>query len=240
MKPTSRDVQVTDVSGTFQLFYKNHGRDFPWRHKGTKPYGILVAEMLLRQTRAIQVAAVWPTLIERFPVPAELAGAGPGALYELLSPLGLGRQRVAALQEMSTALVQRHRGSVPRSIEALANLPHVGLYAAHATACFAFGKRVPLVDVNVLRVLSRLFGMTFKPDDRRSPEAWELAEKIIPSKGPPRDHNFGLLDFAALICTPGRPLCRECPLNRRCAWAHEHIWSKVDSSRHPPLAPWPR
>lgn len=234
---TSRDFLTISVSVAFRQFYKKHGRDFPWRHKGTTPFGILVAEMLLRQTRAVQVAAVWPVLLERYPTPKELAAADPDELHALLAPLGLGRQRVQALQEMSAVLVKRHRGSVPRKIDALAALPHVGLYAAHATACFAFGQRVPLVDSNVLRVLGRLFGEQFKTDNRRAPGAWELATQVMPANGPAREHNYGLLDFAALVCTAGKPLCRECPLNGRCAWCYEHVWSKVDFTQRPPTPP---
>ena len=239
--PYSRQLLVSSLEVAFQRFYRQRGRDFPWRHHGTRPFGILVAEMLLRQTRAVQVAAVWPELLSRYPGPRELWAADHEALYSLLVSLGLGRQRVLALQEMSAALVERHRERVPREIEALTALPHVGLYAAHATACFAFGQRVPLVDANVLRVLGRLFGETFKPDNRRSPRAWEIATEVLPEKDRAREHNYGLLDFSALICTPGKPLCRECPLNGQCAWCHEHVWSKVDYSQKPPSPPsWPR
>lgn len=236
-----RELLISSASVAFRRYFRKHGRDFPWRKRRTSPFGILVAELLLRQTRATQVKDVWPSLLERYPGPRELATANPEELYTLLSPLGLGRQRVEALQEMSKALMKRHRGSVPRKIEALSDLPHVGLYSAHATACFAFGQRVALVDANVMRVLSRLFGETFKRDNRRAPKAWRLAEAIMPAKGSAKEHNYGLLDFAALICTPGKPLCRECPLNGECAWCWEHVWSKVDFSRKPPPSPpWPR
>lgn len=237
----SRDLFISLYSAVFRQFYRTHGRDFSWRHKGTTPFGILVAEMLLRQTQAVQVAAIWPVLRDRYPGPYELAVADTAELYELLVPLGLGRQRAQALQEMSTALAQRHRGRVPKKIEALLALPHVGLYAAHATACFAFGQRVPVVDVNVLRVMGRIFGETYGLDNRRAPEAWNTAEQVMPPKGPAREHNYGLLDFAALICTPRKPLCRECPINAQCTWCREHVWSKVDMTQKlPSLPPWPR
>ncbi len=237
----SQDLFISLYSSVFRQFYKTHGRDFPWRHKETTPFGILVAEMLLRQTQAVQVAAIWPLLLERYPGSRELAVADPGALVELLTPLGLGNQRAKALQEMSSVLIRKHRGRVPRRIDALLALPHVGLYAAHATACFAFGQRVPVVDVNVLRVLGRVFDEKYGLDNRRAPKAWETARSIMPSKGPAREHNYGMLDFSALICTPRKPLCRECPLNGKCAWCWEHVWSKVDMTQQPPpIPPWPR
>ncbi len=237
----SVDLFILLYSSAFRQFYKKHGRDFPWRHNGTTPFGMLVAEMLLRQTQAVQVAVIWPSLLERYPRPRELAAADPKELFELLAPLGLGNQRTQALEAMSTILVQKHRGRVPRGIDALLALPHVGLYAAHATACFAFGQAVPVVDVNVLRVLGRVFGETYGLDNRRAPRAWEVAQQIMPSKGSIRDHNYGMLDFSALICTPRKPLCRECPINGKCTWCWEHVWSKVDMTQQMPSAPpWPR
>lgn len=239
--PVSRELLIGKASREFRHFYRRYSRDFPWRQRRTTPFGILVAEMLLRQTRAAQVAEIWPSLLERYPGPRQVASADPEELYALLLPLGLGRQRVEALQDMSSTLIKRHRGRVPRKIEALSNLPHVGLYSAHATACFAFGRRVALVDANVIRVLSRLFGVTLKQDNRRAPEAWRLAEAIMPKKGPPKEHHYGLLDFAALVCTPGKPLCRECPLNKECAWCWTHVWRNVDFGAKPPDMPlWPR
>lgn len=237
----SQDLFIALYSSMFRQFYRKHGRDFPWRDKGTTPFEILVAEMLLRQTQAIQVAAVWPSLRERYPGPRELAAADQSALVELLTPLGLGNQRAKALREMSTELIRKHRGRVPRKIEALLALPHVGLYAAHATACFAFGQRVPVVDTNVLRVLGRVFGEKYGLDNRRAPKAWQVAQEIMPPKGSAREHNYGLLDFSALVCTPKKPLCRVCPINGKCTWCWEHVWSKVDMAQQPPpIPPWPR
>lgn len=239
--PYPRSVLVTRARSVFRKYFRDHGRTFPWRARNTTPYGILIAEMLLRQTRAEQVAVIWPALVDRYPDPRSLSNAVPQELYELIHPLGLGRQRAAALIDLGTALEELHRGRVPRDLEALVRLPHVGLYTSHATACFAFGQRVPVVDVNVLRVLGRLFGEAFKPDNRRTPAAWDLAREILPETKSVRDHNYGLLDFSAEICTPHKPLCRKCPLNGACAWCEEHVWSKVDLTQVPPAPPpWPR
>jgi len=214
------------ASSFFRKFYRESGRKFPWRERGIPAFGILTAEMLLRQTRAEQVAAVWPLLMERYPSPADLAAADLTDLYSLLATLGLGRQRAEALTAASATLVARHRGKVPKSVDALAAIPHLGLYSAHAIACFAYGKRVPVVDANVLRVLSRLFAETYSPDNRRAQAAWDRATSILPVKASIREHNYGLLDFAAMICKPGLPRCRVCRLNGLCPWCWENIWDK--------------
>jgi len=239
--PIPREILVGQLKDGLRRFYRQHGRDFPWRPYVTGSFGTLVAEMLLRQTKADQVAEVWPMLMDRFPNPKALANADSEELYKMVVGLGLGRQRAKALHEVSAVLVKNHRGRVPKSIEKLLALPHVGLYTAHATACFAFGQRVPVVDANVMRVLGRLFGEKLGPDNRRSPRAWELATEILPAIGSAKEHNYGLLDFSALICTSGKPLCRECPFNGGCMWCYEHVWSKVDFSTRPPNPPpWPR
>jgi A/G-specific adenine glycosylase len=217
---------IGQVSSFFRKFYRENGRAFPWRERGVPAFGILIAEMLLRQTRAEQVAAAWLILMERYPSPADLAAADLADLYTLLAPLGLGRQRAEALTAASAALVTRHRGKVPRSIDVLAAIPHLGLYSAHAIACFAYGQRVPVVDTNVLRVLSRLFGEPYSPDNRRAQAAWDRAASLLPLKASIREHNYGLLDFAAMICKPGLPHCRVCRLNELCSWCCENVWDK--------------
>lgn len=196
-----------------------HGRTFPWREPETTPFGILMAEMLLRQTQASMVGKTWPGLIDRYPDPAAVLMSQDEDLYNRLAVLGFGNQRVVAVKSMSRALVDQHAGRVPRSIPRLLELPHVGLYAAHATACFAFGRRVPVVDSNVLRVFSRLSGEDYGQDIRRGMgrKAWKVAWLILPKRNA-RAHNYGLLDFAAQVCKPRIPVCSNCPLTSCCAY----------------------
>lgn len=199
----------------FRRWYRECGRAFPWRDPGVTPFGTLIAEMLLRQTRAEMVAALWPTFLERYPTPAACAAASDEELYAFLAPLGLGRQRAEAIRLTSQSLLERHGGAVPRSIDALLELPHIGLYSAHAVACFAYGRRVPVVDVNVIRLFSRLTGQAFSRDNRRAPEAWALAWRILPDRAV-REHNYGILDFAATVCKPSSPAHDTCPLAPYC------------------------
>lgn len=141
-------------------------------------------------------------------------------LYSLLSPLGFGNQRTEAIQMVSKALIVEHHGKVPRSVEKPLSLPHVGLYSAHAVACFAYGRRVPVVEVNVIRVFSRLTGQFLPPDNRRAKAAWDLAWQILPQRHV-RAHNYGLLDFSAQICVPRTPHISICPLSPFCAEAQQ-------------------
>ena len=99
-------------------------------------------------------------------------------------------------------------------------LPHVGMYSANAVACFAFGHRVPVVDLSIVRILSRLAGVEPPTDIRRAPEVWKIAQSLLPAKEV-KEHNYGLLDFAADICKARSPRCDECPVSPDCA----HAWS---------------
>jgi len=199
----------------FADWYCTRGRQFPWRKPGIDPFKILVAEVLLRQTRAEMVAVTWQVLVSKYANASALAAAEPGELLALVRGLGLGEQRTAALRELAAAVAAR--GGVPGSIEELKCLPHSGLYTAHAVTCFAFGARVPVVDLNAVRVLSRLAGIHPPADIRRAKVVWELAWSILP---PDRvqEHNYGLLDFAAEICRSRRQRCSECPLASGCAY----------------------
>ncbi len=203
-------------TGFFVDWYKARGRSFPWREHGTSPYAVLLAEVLLKQTRAEMVAKVWPMLVRMYPSAASLQSADPEVLYQHISCLGFGRQRTTALHQLSAALIES--GEMPSEPVELMELPHVGIYSAHAVACFAFGRRVPVVDLSIVRVLSRLAGVEPPGDIRRAPGVWEIAWSLLPGKEV-KEHNYGLLDFAAGTCKARSPRCGECPLTSSCAYA---------------------
>ena len=202
--------------GFFANWFKMRGRSFPWRKEDVSPFGILLAEVLLKQTRAEMVAAVWPALLRKYPSAASLESANPEVLLQQISCLGFGRQRTTALRQLSAAIDEA--GGLPSKPSELLELPHVGVYSAHAVACFAFGRRVPIVDLSIVRVLSRLAGLEPASDIRRAPEVWEIARSLLPDKDV-KEHNYGLLDFAADTCRAQSPRCDECPVAPSCAHA---------------------
>ena len=200
----------------FANWFKMRGRSFPWREEDVSPFGILLAEVLLKQTRAEMVAAVWPALYRKYPNAASLESASADVLHPRISCLGFGRQRVTALRQLSAAI--NKAGGLPAQPADLMKLPFVGIYSAHAVACFAFGQRVPVVDLSIVRVLSRLAGIEPPGDIRRAPEVWEIAQTLLPDKEV-KEHNYGLLDFAADMCKARSPRCDECPVAPSCAHA---------------------
>ena len=189
-------------------------RSFPWRET-RDPYSVLIAEVLLRKTTARTATTVYQEFLRRFPTPLELAGSSVSDLAMLLAPLGLSNQRAEQLAALGDALISL--GGVPTDAGPLGTLPGVGPYAAAAVRCFAFGKAVPMVDTNVARVISRVFGITpTRFEARRCPSIWEAAACLVrPSRAPER-LNWSILDLAAALCKPHTPLCHMCPLANNC------------------------
>jgi A/G-specific adenine glycosylase len=201
----------------FRDWYRSSGRRFPWREPSATPFGILVAELMLRKTKAEMVAKVWPTFVATYPKPSSCVAAKDEALLEILAPLGLGNLRAKAIKDISILLVTRYADNVPSSASELMTLPHVGEYAANAVACFAFGQATPIVDGNVMRILCRLYGKNMPKDIRRARDVRDLAAKILPACET-REHNYGLLDFGAQICKPRHQMCDICPLSTICTY----------------------
>ena len=219
---------LTIPNGFFVNWYEAHGRSFPWRRGGVSPFAILVAEVLLKQTRAEMVAQVWPSLVRKYPGPDELAVADPEELFELVAGLGFGHQRTTALIAVASAV--RQGETLPYQPNDLIELPYIGMYSAHAIACFGFAQRVPVVDLNVVRVIARIAGAAPPKDIRRASLFWSTAWAMLPTSSFV-EHNYGLLDFAATICKPRSPQCDQCPLATRCAYERGRATDDMQSLR---------
>jgi len=217
--------------GFFVEYARSNLRSFPWRHHGISSFELLVAELLLIQTKAEDVAKIWPELMKRYPSPARVAAARMQSLRALLRPLGLQNQRACALRAVSRTIMAEFGGRVPKELSELLSLPYVGLYVACAVTSFGHGRRVPIVDANILRVFSRVTGSDFGRDLRRSHQVWVAAWSILPARNHAR-HNYGVLDFAAQVCTARAPLCASCGLRAGCAYARDRAQNgNVDRKR---------
>jgi A/G-specific adenine glycosylase len=194
-------------------WFRERGRDFPWRQTND-PYCVLIAELLLQRTRADLVEPLYHRFISSYPNAEALSTADPIHTEDLLRPLGFFHRsrRLAALGQ---ALVQRHDGRVPRSKAALLALPGVGEYVANAVLTVAFRRRTPLVEPNIIRLLSRVLGRrSTRARPRDDAELWAFVGELLPQRRA-REFSLGLVDLGALVCRE-RPRCFECPLRRRC------------------------
>jgi A/G-specific adenine glycosylase len=193
------------------------GRTFFWRKNSLSPWKWLVLELLLKRTRAEAVEKFFPTFIAKYHGPRTVVETTNLELTRDLKHLGLGKQRCIALKLIARDILERFDGQVPRDRMSLASLPHVGLYISNAVACFCYGQRSPVVDTNVSRVLSRVYGLRM-PKDAREQSIWALAERVLPENNW-REYNYGLLDIGATVCTTKAPKCPQCCLEGLCAYA---------------------
>lgn len=199
-------------------WYAEEARDLPWRSPSTSPWGVLVSEVMLQQTPVLRVEPVWREWMSRWPSPAALAASTPGDAVRAWGRLGYPR-RALRLHAAASAIVERHRGRVPDSYDALLMLPGVGSYTAAAVASFAFGLRAAVVDTNVRRVLARVDSGSAQAPPTLTRAETALALRLLPSDDPTtRSWNVAVMELGALICKARSPRCESCPVADLCAW----------------------
>jgi len=206
-------------------FSKNR-RGFPWRET-SDPYKVLMAEIFLRKTDAGKVSSIYEHFIRKYPGFEALINADGRDLEDFLRPLGLYRRRTKELKNLAQIVMTKHRGEIPRSREELLGLPGVGDYIANAVLCFAFGKDVPLLDTNVIRVVTRVFSFKSKKKRARDdPEMWQFVHGMVP-KSNSRNFNLAVLDLAATVCFPKKPKCSVCPINLICNYSRKTVPGRI-------------
>lgn len=161
--------------------------------------------MFLNVTRTEVVAQVYPRFVERYPDAEHLREADREELIELIRPLGLYNTRSDALLEIAEHLCDH---GFPRTREELLELPRVGEYVAGAVLSMVHGDDAAMMDRNVARIYSRVFGEEFN-QDAPGAEAWEMAQSMVAS-GQAKRWNLALIDFASVRCTAPTPRCDGC------------------------------
>ena len=193
-------------------WFDEHGRSFPWREH-RDPYQTMVAEVMLQQTQTGRVAPAYEAFLVRFPTVSSLAHAPAMEVIQAWKGLGYNR-RAVDLQRSAQAIEHEHGGVVPTDPRTLRALPGIGDYSASAVACFAYDRQVPVVDVNVRRVLSRAVAGT---DELPLDETRRVAAEWL-AHGEAYRWNQALMDIGAMVCRIDAPLCAQCPLKLTCAY----------------------
>jgi A/G-specific adenine glycosylase len=212
------DHRVSDLHAPLLRWYDAHARDLPWRRASATPWGVMVSEFMLQQTPVARVLPVYDAWLARWPRPADLAAETSGEAIRAWGRLGYPR-RAIRLHVAATAITQGHGGEVPDDYVALRGLPGVGDYTASAVLAFAFGRRQPVLDTNVRRVLARVVtGIEFPPNAVTATEK-ALAVELLPDDDPTAaTWSVALMELGALVCTAAAPRCADCPVRDSCAW----------------------
>ena len=188
--------------------------DLPWR-RTRDPYAIWISEIMLQQTQITTVIPYYERWLQRFPTVQELAAAPLADVLKLWEGLGY-YSRARNLHAAAQMVAGEMDGVFPRSAAELLKLKGIGRYTAGAIASIAFAEAAPILDGNVIRVLSRIYDL---PDDTTQgatkKQLWQMAEAIVPENRP-GDFNQALMELGQTICVPKAPRCRDCPVAGLC------------------------
>lgn len=221
------------LTTSLAAWFRENARDLPWR-RTCDPYGIWVSEIMLQQTQVKTVIPYWERWMRELPSIASLARAKSEKIHKLWEGLGY-YHRVRNMQRAAQVIVREHGGRFPTEFEAVLELPGIGRYTAGAICSIAFGQPRPILDGNVVRVLTRIFGIPGDPREKETNAGlWQLAQDLVqeavgglePGKVPfpspalaphaASQFNQALMELGALICTPREPRCPICPLAKGC------------------------
>ena len=203
-----------EISDALIEWYKGHKRELPWRET-TNPYVIWISEIILQQTRVAQGLDYFLRFVKRFPDVKTLALAEEDEVLKYWQGLGY-YSRARNLQAAARMIMEQFGGVFPSDYKNVLSLKGIGEYTAAAIVSFAWNQPYPVVDGNVYRVLSRLFGIDTPIDSTKGKKDFlELAGLLInPQKA--GEHNQAIMEFGALQCVPQNPDCEHCPLNNKC------------------------
>lgn len=196
------------------LWYRKNKRPLPWKNTND-PYKIWLSEIILQQTRVQQGTPYYLKLIKLFPTVFDLANCKEDKLLKAWEGLGY-YSRVRNLHHAAKHIVNELDGQFPETFNEIIKLKGVGPYTASAIASFVFNEPTAVVDGNVLRVLSRYFGITTPIDTAEGKnKISSLANELIDRKNP-GNFNQAIMDLGATICKPVSPDCDKCPVNKEC------------------------
>lgn len=207
-------MTAPDFSSDLLAWYDAAAIALPWRG-ADDPYRVWLSEIMLQQTQIETVKPYYARFLAAYPTVHALAAASLDDVIKMWEGLGYysrARNLHRAAQHVAFAL----DGVWPSTVEGLLTLPGVGRYTAGAIASIAFGQVAPVLDGNVIRVLTRLYD-----DDRdvtttvMQADLWARAAAALPTDRP-GDHNQAVMDLGRLVCTPRAPRCETCPVRRHC------------------------
>ena len=195
-------------------WFEVNKRTLPWRERKDW-YGVFLSEFLLQQTQVTQALPYFQKLIRTYPTVEALASASEDELLRHWAGLGY-YSRARNLRKAAKVIVERFSGRFPQNYAEALSLPGIGPYTASAILSIAFNQPLPVVDGNVIRVITRVFNIG---EDVRQTKTQkqirEIAAQLLPNQTPGR-FNEAMMELGALTCQPTSPLCEQCPLQKWC------------------------
>lgn len=213
---TPHQRKISAIVQSLLEWYPKNARDLPWR-RTNDPYGIFVSEIMLQQTQVKTVLPFWERWMRELPTIASAARASSDKIHKLWEGLGY-YTRARNLQKAAQTILEKHDGQFPAAFEDILALPGIGRYTAGAISSIAFNVPAPILDGNVVRVLTRIFGIDRDPRDKETNRwLWKLAAGLVEnSNGQCSALNQSLMELGALVCLPRNPQCGACPVKKHC------------------------
>ena len=207
-------TETETIAAALLAWYDAAAVQLPWRDVDNTYYTWL-SEVMLQQTQIETVKPYFARFIDAFPTVDALAAAPLHDVLLLWEGLGY-YSRARNLHRCAVIVSQEHDGRFPHDVAGLLALPGIGRYTAGAVASIAFGVRAPVVDGNVIRVLTRLYDIADDVTDTATRNRlWRIAETLLPAKRP-GDYNQALMQLGQHVCTSRNPQCHTCPVSRFC------------------------
>jgi A/G-specific adenine glycosylase len=209
---------MNDFSTSLIVWYKQHKRDLPWRN--TKdPYFVWISEIILQQTRVNQGLNYYHSFTKSFPTIHHLANAEEDEVLMLWQ--GLGYYSRARNMHFTAKIISKElNGQFPQSYKGLLKLKGVGPYTAAAISSICFNEHQTVVDGNVFRLLSRLFGISTPINSSKGKKEFDELAHSLNDNSANGLFNQALMEFGALHCTPKKPQCSSCIFSLSC-YAHK-------------------
>ncbi|MFM2290744.1 MAG: hypothetical protein RIS29_557 [Bacteroidota bacterium] len=208
------DYNKYQLSKVLISWYELNKRELPWRET-SDPYKIWLSEIILQQTRVVQGLHYYLRFVERFPTVKHLADASEDEVLKYWQGLGY-YSRARNLHKAANQICNQFDAVFPVQHSDVIKLAGIGDYTAAAICSFAYNQPYAVVDGNVYRVLSRLFGVETPIDSTEGKKLFAALAQEILSAPHAATHNQAIMEFGALLCTPMSPDCVKCPLSVQC------------------------
>jgi A/G-specific adenine glycosylase len=209
-----KESKYTLIRNILLKWYDDNKRDYPWR-KSNDLYKILVTEILLQKTIALNVKNIYNGFFTKYKDFSTINNADITKLQSDIKELGLSNKRAKILKELSHMIITDYEGEIPHDPEKLRKINGIAEYVSNAFACFGLNKRTLFFDVNIKRIIQRVF----KPQDVKVKieTIYTELDKLLP-KTDFKYLYWGILDFGSLICSKNKPKCELCPFAKECLY----------------------
>jgi A/G-specific adenine glycosylase len=202
-------MDYTFLHSTILQWFDNNQKMYPWRSEVPEPYHVLLSEYMLQQTQASRIALKFPEFLISFPTIETLSKATNAQM--IIAWQGMGyNNRAIRLRDCAKQIMDTFNGNIPSNYSDLLSLPGIGTYTASAILSFAFKQNISVIDINIYRIYSRVFGLDIQ-DAKTKNEVRTIAEYIYPKDNSSSWHQ-ALMDIGSSFCKAQNPKCTLCPI----------------------------